>query len=384
PSGPPGECAGGQAQAASTAAGDGEPGNDLSWPPVAPIGDPSAGSGRGQLLVLAGQAAMQVSNWDEADQLFASALEHLPDTGHDHAHVEAHRLRAELAYIRYDLRQAQAHLDQAGTAARTCPDRTCRARILITESRLENRLANSGPPRPSPQPTVKTTHGAPTLASTPAGLPGAVRPTPGSPAYYSVNEAAEARHHRDRANSYARAAVDLARDLADTHTLAQALDHAGEHTTALALYTQIGDRWGQAHAEDGLGEVARGRGDLEGAAAHLGTALTLSTQIGDRWGQANAEDGLGHVARARGDLEGAAAHSAAALTLHTQIGNRWGQANAEQGLGHVARARGDLEGAAAHYAAALTLYSEIGMDSQAERVRRDLAKLTRPDQTGDA
>jgi len=49
---------------------------------------------------------------------------------------------------------------------------------------------------------------------------------------------------------------------------------------ALALYIEIGDRLGHASAECGLGEVARARGELDGAGGHCARALALCTRIG--------------------------------------------------------------------------------------------------------
>jgi hypothetical protein len=156
--------------------------------------------------------------------------------------VQAHRLRAEVAYARDDLPSVQAYLDQAAAAARACPDRRCRAATLITESRLEYRLSRSGPPRRQPAlpSSFKSGQSVNALPSTPAGLPG-TRSLTKTHVLYSVNEAAEAQRHRERSVACARAAINLARELGDLRLLAHALDEAGDHTTAATLHTQIGD-----------------------------------------------------------------------------------------------------------------------------------------------
>jgi Flp pilus assembly protein TadD len=73
-------------------------------------------------------------------------------------------------------------------------------------------------------------------------------------------------------------------------------------------------------ALNGLGESHRANGQLREAWIQHTTALTLATQIGDRYEQARAHNGLAHTRHAAGDLDQARHHWRHALALYTDLG----------------------------------------------------------------
>ena len=98
-----------------------------------------------------------------------------------------------------------------------------------------------------------------------------------------------------------------------------------------------------------LGNLALQRSELDQATTHLNNALTLYTQIGDRLGQANTHQSLGNLALQRSELDQATTHLNNALTLHTQIGNRLGEAETLASLADAA-AKTDDPAEAVRYA----------------------------------
>jgi len=73
-------------------------------------------------------------------------------------------------------------------------------------------------------------------------------------------------------------------------------------------------------ALNGVGETHHANGHTEQAHADHTTALTLATQIGERYEQARAHNGLAHTHHATGELDQARHHWHEALTLYTDLG----------------------------------------------------------------
>lgn len=67
----------------------------------------------------------------------------------------------------------------------------------------------------------------------------------------------------------------------------------------LALYQELGDRWGMALAVQCLGFSAYVRNNYEEARQRLEESIAASQAIGDRWGIASSYHGLGFLALAR-------------------------------------------------------------------------------------
>ena len=110
---------------------------------------------------------------------------------------------------------------------------------------------------------------------------------------------------------------------ADSHAVAHDLGAAGNPRAAV-----------------GEGLLARRRGDLSGARAHLERALEMLTRLGEPEWTATALVGLGHVAELTGDVDRAAsAH-------HRAWATNPGHAAALEGLACVAATRGDAADAA--------------------------------------
>jgi len=169
-------------------------------------------------------------------------------------------------------------------------------------------------------------------------------------------------------------ALDAAHTAGDRHGQAHALNHLGNaqyltddypaatanQEQALALYHELGDRLGQAHALNDLGNAQRLTDDYPAATASQEQALALYRELGDRLGQAHALRDLGNVQYRTGDYSAATTSLQQALALFRELGDRLGQAHALRDLGRVQYPTGDYPAAAANHNQALALFRELG------------------------
>jgi len=146
---------------------------------------------------------------------------------------------------------------------------------------------------------------------------------------------------------------------------------------ARGIYAEVSDELGVANCVKGLGDVEWRRWVLERARGHLDagrepdgacerldearrqleSALKMYGEIRHALGEANARRDLGELALGRGDLEGAEEQLAYALTLFEDLRNPLGQANCLAALGDVALARRDADAALASFTQALPRYA---------------------------
>jgi tetratricopeptide (TPR) repeat protein/transcriptional regulator with XRE-family HTH domain len=169
-------------------------------------------------------------------------------------------------------------------------------------------------------------------------------------------------------------ALDAAHTAGDRHGQAHALNDLGDVQywtgdfpaataslqQALALYRDLGDRDGQAHALNDLGRMQYRTGDYLAATANHQQALALFRDLGSRHGQASALNRLGCVQYRTGDYPAATASLQQALALYRDLGDRHGQASALNDLGNVQRVTGDYPAATASLQQALALYRDLG------------------------
>ena len=177
-------------------------------------------------------------------------------------------------------------------------------------------------------------------------------------------------------------------------------DLAATQRTALAAARRLGDRAGQARANQGLGCAQLLASPGQASHFHLDQALSLYRELGDQVGQAcihfkfaialeyqcRPQEALDHarqvlgLARAAGhrgeeaaalnmigwlyaqlgDYRRALARCQRALVLLREVGDRHGEAAACDSVGYISHQLGDHEQAAAYYRQALRLSREVG------------------------
>ncbi|MGN6793164.1 MAG: ATP-binding protein [Streptosporangiaceae bacterium] len=160
------------------------------------------------------------------------------------------------------------------------------------------------------------------------------------------------------AASYARECLELSQPIKDGNPAAglrllaltelvsgraeQALTHA---EAAVAAATSMGDDWEEGVAIAVRAAVIAAQGDLIEAEKGFQHALDV-LRDNNGWGVANVLYGLGQVARARRDIDGAAEYFREALALYRQIDARPEMARCLAGIGRIALTQGDLPMAA--------------------------------------
>jgi tetratricopeptide (TPR) repeat protein len=109
-------------------------------------------------------------------------------------------------------------------------------------------------------------------------------------------------------------------------------------------------------------------------------AVALFRELGERFSEAWALNGLGEAAGAAGRPADALAHHTAACAIADEIGSAGLRARAHAGVGRAYHALGQRARARHHYERALALYTELSMpEADDVRARLDaLAAASRP------
>ena len=192
------------------------------------------------------------------------------------------------------------------------------------------------------------------------------------------------------------------------HTVGDYEGASARHRTAVALYRQLGDAWGEAVALNGLGSALTRTSDADGASEALHEAMATWQALGDETGysrslcnvaflerrrgghqrarelydeaadrfarggdplaQAWAISHAGEVARELGQLDDAERLCRQGLETFRALGSAWGIGSSLSDLGALARRRGDHDRARELYREALSQFDLL-------RHRRGIARL---------
>ena len=141
-------------------------------------------------------------------------------------------------------------------------------------------------------------------------------------------------------------------------------DYTGSRALAadsLALFRKLNDRWGIVTASCSLGKtILNLRADLSQARSLLEESLAGAAELEDAWCIARAANILGDLARGQGDYDGAAALFDEALPLFRRLGQSLHVPLVLHNLGQVAALRGDARGGTAYVAEGLELLKDLG------------------------
>jgi len=129
---------------------------------------------------------------------------------------------------------------------------------------------------------------------------------------------------------------------------------------SLAIFRELGDRFGIASSLNTFGGVVYMQGDYPAARALLEESLAIRREIGDRHGIATSLSNLGYMALHQGDDAPAQELLQESLAICREIGDRWGIAFSLSNLGCVALNRGDYPAARALYEESLAIFRELG------------------------
>jgi tetratricopeptide (TPR) repeat protein len=174
-------------------------------------------------------------------------------------------------------------------------------------------------------------------------------------------DAQEALHAFERAEDEAGMAQSLT-TLANLRCDAEA-DYEGArplYEQSLALYRQIGDRYGQAKGIINLGALAHSLGQYERARSYYEEGIALCRQLGHRQPLAIALNNLGQVVDHLGQPAEASAILAESVALRREIGDLRGLVLTLISLGNVAARQDQRRQAKQHYAEATRIALQLG------------------------
>jgi tetratricopeptide (TPR) repeat protein len=120
----------------------------------------------------------------------------------------------------------------------------------------------------------------------------------------------------------------------------------------------VGDKAGMASLLSNLGIIAEYRGDYGRARALHERALALRTEIGDRWAIGNSTNCLGMIDVLEKRYAEARDWFQKAMLLNREVGDTWMVAICHNNLGNATRGLGDYASARGHYAESLRAYRD--------------------------
>ncbi|HTX90867.1 MAG TPA: tetratricopeptide repeat protein [Anaerolineales bacterium] len=129
---------------------------------------------------------------------------------------------------------------------------------------------------------------------------------------------------------------------------------------SLAIFGDMGDRYGQAWVMNHLGQIALWSGEFPEAQARLGESLDLFRQLGASWNIAWVYYSLADVAIETGQLSKAESWLSQSLDLFEQAGDRRATALCHYSYGEIARRREDFPAAIRSFSEGLRLVRLVG------------------------
>ncbi|KAH8826646.1 hypothetical protein DL96DRAFT_1711202 [Flagelloscypha sp. PMI_526] len=148
--------------------------------------------------------------------------------------------------------------------------------------------------------------------------------------------------------------------LGDVHQKWNRLDAAKTSLhRALELFTEVGDKSGQAYTLGVPGVLEERRDQLDAAEASFRRALALYIELQDRSGEANTHISIGNLHLRRDQLVAAETSFTCALDLHVEIQNQLGKANTYMSFGNSHMRQNQMDLAEASFIKAQNIYLEV-------------------------
>jgi predicted ATPase/class 3 adenylate cyclase len=129
---------------------------------------------------------------------------------------------------------------------------------------------------------------------------------------------------------------------------------------SVALFHQIGDRWGEAFSLSSFGDMILTPQDVPALRPLIEESLKLWRILGDTWGIGQQLVTTGSLAWYDGDYAAAIVQCQEAVDLLRQHSDKWGMARALNRLGFAVLYQGDVHQARRHFVESLALWQEIG------------------------
>jgi eukaryotic-like serine/threonine-protein kinase len=148
-----------------------------------------------------------------------------------------------------------------------------------------------------------------------------------------------------------------------------------QYEKGLAIYQQIGYRFGVANERDNFGDIYLDLGDLAAARRSYEESLKTYLEIGHIDGKALTEAGLGEVFLRQGNTTEAKKMLEESLEICRRIGDRSKEASALSGLGRLLQMEGDTETAWKDEMEAKAIFDKIGDKFHSAQMQVHLAEL---------
>ncbi len=129
---------------------------------------------------------------------------------------------------------------------------------------------------------------------------------------------------------------------------------------SLAIFKELGDRWGIALSLEGLAAADWEQDDLISAISNCKESITIYRELGDKISLSFALTGLAVVMEAQANYDQAISFCQESLELFREMEHRWGIAYSLNVLGEVARCQRDYNRAKIFYEESLTIGRGIG------------------------
>ena len=129
---------------------------------------------------------------------------------------------------------------------------------------------------------------------------------------------------------------------------------------ALAIYTEIGERKGEASCYESLGTFFLSLGEYIKATENLERAFEIREEIGDRIGQGSCYEGLGKAFHFRGEYRKAEEYTEKGLVIKKESGDKRGEAACYGQLGKIHLSLGEYFKSKKYMKKGLEIRKEIG------------------------
>jgi tetratricopeptide (TPR) repeat protein len=146
---------------------------------------------------------------------------------------------------------------------------------------------------------------------------------------------------------------------------------------SLALFGELGDRWGQLNVRFRLGVVYRAQGRTAAAITAFEETLGLSRELGHRGREADALAQLGLLSKL-GRHELSVKYLEDALSVRRSVGDQYGEAKTLRHLGEVHWANGQYQQARVCWETARAKFDGVGAQRETNEVQALLAAAEQP------
>lgn len=174
---------------------------------------------------------------------------------------------------------------------------------------------------------------------------------------------------------------DKAREAEDLGNMGLILQQKGQvdkalefYEKSLKLYTELQNKSGEAEQLGNIGWALQQKGDLDSAMKYEEDSLRIFREIGNQNGEANQLGNIGLIYQEKGELDKALGYYGDALRIHRQIGNRVSEATGMVNIGIIYRKKGEPEKAQDFLQKALKIFSELEAQPQIDKIKKQIKK----------